>query len=62
MVYGLLVLLSKKAILNQISTSWNQVRALVVWEKDVEMKGFFILKGVVFSVYLSLHTNPKLYW
>lgn len=40
MVYGLLVLPSKKGILNQISTSWNQLRALVVWEKDVEMKGF----------------------
>ena len=55
MVYGLLVLPSQKAILKQISTSWNQLRALVVWEKDVEMKGF-LFERVWFSLYIYLYT------
>ena len=55
MVYGLLVLPSKKAILNQIFTSWNQLRALVVWEKDVEMEGF-LFQRVLFSLYIYSYT------
>ena len=55
MVYGLLVLPCKKGILNQISTSWNQLRALVVWEKDVERKRFFF-KGVGFILCIYRYT------